>query len=748
MTNTLNSIQQAVDLFSLSKLNEAVDILTRIVNENKKVYDAFNFLGIIKLHQKDYNSALKYFLKVTEINPSHLIAMYNLGLTYQNLNNPDKAIINYSKVLKRQPDYMDALNNLGLIYKDKKEYKLAENYFIKVINLYPNNAKAWNNLANLSLEKEKYDEAVGAYKKAIEIEPSNPDYYYNLATAYLKINHFEESIQNLKKTLELAPDHLQAINNLGIAYNRSGDFDKAMDIYRNMSDKKISFSEILINKANSLKQSNELENAIRIYEEILNSEPENKTALFNLSEIYHQLGREREADELISRITSVRENKVALFSNLALAKMKQKNFDGAVTLCKRALSIDSNTVVKYNLAHIQLLMGNFEEGWQNYEARTGREDFVKRKFSKPELVNQKIAGKTIYVYDEQGLGDSIQFVRYLKLLKEKGCRIIFECDHRLIYLFCNLKCCDEIIPRKNFDEPAVNYDYHISLLSLPLYFNTKKDSIPHDLPYLEANKELVSELSAVINKKNIFNVGIVWAGNPKHTNDTNRSCSLENFERLLNITGTRFFSLQKGEAVKQISEKNLLVVDLDSKGLSTYAHTAAIIENLDLIISVDTSVAHLAGAMGKKVWVLLPYIPDWRWLLDRNDSPWYPTMKLFRQLKPESWKEVFDKVIGELQNEITNSNNGLVIQNSHAENSLNNLIQDKTKSSNDTLYLGLSSGENYGWGVCSKYLIKELPKFINIKNADELNPSEKINGIFFNALIDINFNPLYPNREK
>jgi tetratricopeptide (TPR) repeat protein len=651
MTNAIDSYHRAVDLFSSSGVDEAGEILNGIINKNENDSDALKTLGIIKLNQKDYKSAAFLFEKVIELDP-HPVSFYNLGLAYQYLNEAEKAIVCYDKALDLCHNYPDALNNLALIYKSKKEYQKAEDYFIKIVDLDNSNAKAWNNLANLFLETEKYDKAVEAYKNAIEIEPSNADYYYNLATSFLKINSYEASILNLKKTLELNPQHLQALNNLGIAYSKSGDFDNAMEIYKKISDKETPESEILLNKANELEQNNEFEKAIGIYEEIINSEPENKSALFKLSEIYNLLGKKNEAVELISRIKKSKDNKVAILTNLALAKMKQKCFNESVGLCKRALLIDSNTVVKYNLAHIQLLMENYEEGWQNYEARMEREEFVKREFSKPGLANQDVKGKTILVYDEQGLGDSIQFVRYLKLLKEKGCRIIYECDPRLVYLFLNLKYCDEIIPRKNFDEPVVNYDYHISLLSLPLYFNTTVDSIPNNVPYLHANKDLASELSTVIKRNNIYNVGFVWAGNPNHTNDNNRSCSLENFGKLISIEGVRYYSLQKGEPVKKLKEKNLPVIDLDSKGLTTFAHTAAVIENLDLVISVDTSVAHLAGAMGKKVWVLLPYIPDWRWLMERNDSPWYPTMRLFRQSKPGNWEDVFDDVLKELQKEI------------------------------------------------------------------------------------------------
>ncbi len=616
--------QEAVNLFTASKFEEAERILINFTCENQLDYDAYNFLGIIKLNQKDYETAVLYLGKVMLLNPGHITAAYNLGLAYQHLHDLDEAIHWYEYCLGLDPNYFNSLLNLACIYKAKKKPSTSETYLKKIIELDPGNGDAWNNIASILLDTGRTIEALEAYKKAITCNPMNPDYYTNAAAACIKLNYAEESVNYLRKAFESSTDFCS----------------------------------------------------------------------------------KNEISELLAKVTS-NENTAALITNLAVEKAGRKQFQEAVELCIRALSIDENHLIRYNLAHIQLLNGQYEEGWINYEARKERKDFIKRVLKGDELKDLEITGKTIFVYDEQGLGDSIHFVRYLELLKKKGCKIVFECDPRLYFLYRDLTFCDIIIPRSSYtSEPGIPYDYQISLLSLPLYFNTNLTSIPCKIPYLNAHSELSAALGKAVRENRAYKIGIAWAGNPKHTNDKNRSCTLKDFKRLLEIDGTFFCSLQKGEPVKQIKKIALPILDLDSKGLNDFAQTAAMIENLDLVISVDTSVAHLAGAMGKKVWLLLPFIPDWRWLTEGETTQWYPTMRLFRQSEPGNWREVFEKIERELKNEIVKSHR--LMDNSGS----NKQIVKEKRPGHDVLYLGLSSGENFGWGVCSKYLRKELRNFI------------------------------------
>ncbi|MDP3683758.1 MAG: glycosyltransferase, partial [Ignavibacteria bacterium] len=270
----------------------------------------------------------------------------------------------------------------------------------------------------------------------------------------------------------------------------------------------------------------------------------------------------------------------------------------------------------------------------------------------------------------------------------------------------------------------------ISLLSLPRYFKTSHASIPNDNPYIFPDKNLVNKWKAVLGENKKVKVGLVWAGNPHHTRDKHRSIELVEFSSLLSTEGVEFFSLQK------FMQDNLVDKSVEHKGITkleieTFADTAAIIENLDLVISVDTSVAHLAGAMGKSVWNLIYHYPDWRWSLESSTTPWYPAMKLFRQSIPMEWKSVLNKVKQELQLFVQQKNNA------------------KKEKEDKILYAGLANGNNFGWGVCSNYLKRELSKKIKLINIDEdevARNSSAVYGTVLHALVDIDMNSLFQVR--
>jgi ADP-heptose:LPS heptosyltransferase len=254
-----------------------------------------------------------------------------------------------------------------------------------------------------------------------------------------------------------------------------------------------------------------------------------------------------------------------------------------------------------------------------------------------------LEGKKILILSEQGFGDTINFIRFFPLIKEKKGYIILECKKELRKLFEDSFKIDEVVEKKGDFAPNVNFDFYIHLMSLPRIFGTNLSNIPNRFPYLFADKELAKKFKSQFDKDH-FNVGVVWAGNPEQVNDKKRSTKFEKFKILKDISKVKLYSLQKGEAAKELDN---WAVDLSDQ-INCFADTAAIIDNLDLIITVDTSVAHLAGAMGKRVWILLAFSSDWRWLLDRRDSPWYPSAKLFRQPKLGDWDSVFDEVRKEL----------------------------------------------------------------------------------------------------
>ena len=342
------------------------------------------------------------------------------------------------------------------------------------------------------------------------------------------------------------------------------------------------------------------------------------------------------------------------WNNLALVHKNEAEWDKAIACFGESIRLKSDLAAAYwNRSFVHLLHGRFREGWQDYEWRfrlpNWRRIYPYRP-RQPRWDGTADPNLTVLVHDEQGLGDTLQFVRYLPEVRRRCGRVILETRRELIPLLKDSAGIDEIVARPEDERmPGVTADLHVPLMSLPLIFGTTGDTVPAEVPYIRPDALKSSAWAARIDGPGL-KVGLVWAGRPEHQNDRNRSCRLETFLPLARIPGVRLYSLQKGPAESQIADSALrdAIVHLGPE-LHDFSDTAAALSHLDLLVSVDTSVAHLAGAMARPVWVLLPNIPDWRWMLDRDDSPWYPTMRLFRQTGISTWSPLADKVAAELR---------------------------------------------------------------------------------------------------
>ncbi len=449
-----------------------------------------------------------------------------------------------------------------------------------------------------------------------------------------------------------------------------------------MSEKEISIKEAL---DLAVKKHNEgkLIEAKNIYEKILAVFPDNSNALHLLGLIEYQQGNYKDAIYKIEKAIKVLPESAIYYGNLGMIydslgdyeaseryfekalqldphynkassahynlgifNVNKMNFREALEHYNSAIQIDKNFYDCYwNRGLLLLLLGIFKEGWEDYEFRFKKKSPTDtRHLSGSRWEGCSLEGKRILVIAEQGFGDCIQFVRYLDLIKKNGGHIILECKKELKSLFECLTSVDEFIEKGEKDITKLNYDYYIHLMSLPYLFKTNLNNIIDNTPYIKAKAELVQKFKSEMNREG-FKVGIVWSGNPNQDKNDSRSIPYEKFKVLKNISGIELYSLQKGNARKEADDG---IIDLSEK-INDFADTAAIIENLDLVITVDTSVAHLAGAMGKETWVLLSSIPDWRWMLNRKDSPWYKSIRLFRQSKQGDWDSVFEEVTRELR---------------------------------------------------------------------------------------------------
>jgi len=300
----------------------------------------------------------------------------------------------------------------------------------------------------------------------------------------------------------------------------------------------------------------------------------------------------------------------------------------------------------WSLALIHLSRGEFEQGWHHYEWRWRVKELrMRRRTEAPQWDGGPLDGRTILLHNEQGFGDTIQFVRYLPEVIRRGGKIILACQRELFSLLESMPQIHQCVPN---DQPAPAHDVCCPLLGLPGLFKTRLDNIPADIPYLKADPARSARWRDRLPHDGRKKIGLVWAGRPAHPNDLNRSVTLQSLAPLAEVAHAHFISLQTGQAARQTSSAPMPLTNWSDE-LTDFAETAALIANLDQVICVDTAVAHLAGAMGKPVWVLLPFISDWRWMVGRHDSPWYPTMRLFRQQRVGDWQSPIARLAQELQ---------------------------------------------------------------------------------------------------
>lgn len=432
-------------------------------------------------------------------------------------------------------------------------------------------------------------------------------------------------------------------------------------------------------------QAGRLQEAEALYRQILQAQPNHPGAHHLLGMIAYQVGKHDIAVEYVKRAIALNPAVAEFHNNLGTVYLdtdrieaarphlatalqlqpdyvearynmgnllrNEGKFEEAVAQYRQALKLKPDYAgAHWNLSLVLLLTGHFAEGWQEHEWRWEAEVGKpwKRNFPQPLWDGADISGRTILLHAEQGFGDALQFVRYVPLVAKRGARVVLECQPELKALFKSVKGVKVLVAK---GEPLPAFDVHAPLLSLPGIFGTTLETVPAPVSYLAANPKLAAAWRARMDGgRDTFKVGLAWAGNPVQGNNRNRSASLSLFAPLGKVEGVTFYSLQKGEAAQQTltPPKGMAVIDLTAE-LKDFADTAALISNLDLVVTVDTAVAHLAGAMGKPGWTLLTFSPDWRWLLERGDCPWYPTMRLFRQERPGDWPGVVARAAEALQ---------------------------------------------------------------------------------------------------
>jgi tetratricopeptide (TPR) repeat protein len=523
-----------------------------------------------------------------------------------------------SRAIRREPKPF-YLRSLGTTLLNQGRHEEALKVFDKAVQLKPDDADLWRNLGDVLVQVERPDNAILSFQRALTLNPRHWDAANRCALLLYQSERFEEALVHFDLCDQLQPDHFPTL------------YMRAFTLYK-------------------LKR---FEEALAENHRALALDPTNADACNNIGNVLRSLGRNEEALPWYDRALELRPSFAGTITNKAVSLVELHRFDEAFAAYHRARAMDpGHAPAEWNLALLQMLTGNFETGWAGREARWKALPKNVPKFSEPTWLGEgSIAGKTILLHTDEGLGDSIQFSRYVPMVAARGARVILVIEEALYPLLSRLTGVSQCLPRSAGVLPE--FDLHCPLSSLPLAFGTRLDSIPAEKSYLPSPPaDRVRAWDERLGPHDRFRVGLVWSGNPRHNNDRNRSVPLGMLTRLLDVDAD-FVSLQKDP--RPDDKATLLgrtdIVDLTAH-LADFAETAALIACLDLVITVDTSVAHLSGALGCPTWILLPYTPDYRWLLDRDDSPWYPTVRLFRQSETRDYAGVLDRVRDELRTRV------------------------------------------------------------------------------------------------
>ena len=551
----------------------------------------------------------------------------------------------YREILTLDKKHSVALFLLGRLYLALGREADAEPLLKQVVQQHPDQHEARFLLGNALLTLGFPEKAISHYQFLIRLDNRRTDTLNNLGVALQQIGKLQEAEDVLRRVLCIN-ESAKAYFNLGNLLCHAKKADEAQEAYRSALTLDPDNTEVLNNLGTLFYTQGKHEDAAWCYRQATLRKPDFLIAHLNLGNVFREGGKSREAIGAYRRVLALDPFHASahLFQGMELFALGQ--LAGAIASYRKSLSLEpDNAAAHNNLGIALLLQGNYVEGWKEYESRLQCGGAGVPTLVEPIWRGEEKPGKTLLIMAEQGAGDTLQFIRYVGLIRSKFRRVTVACQKGLGRLLEESGVADTVEEYDSSDPMTPDYDACTVLMSLPLLSGNLLPYTP-PLPYLKAKATRVNEWQKRLVEVAGKRVGITWSGNPDHFNDANRSCPLRLLVPLSEIHGISLVSLQTGKEGECPAVSTLAHTVLPF--LTDYAETAAAIQNLDLVITVDTSVAHLAGALGKPVWLLLPFLPDWRWGLGGDCTPWYPTMRLFRQPRPGDWRTVMAKVRAEL----------------------------------------------------------------------------------------------------
>lgn len=628
---------------SAGQLAMAEQCYRQVLAKDPRHVDSLHLLGVIGHQAGQHSAAAELIRKAIQMNGRDASYHCNLGSVLQAMGRPREAVVSYERALKLNRDHAEAHSNLGNVLQALGKPDEAAAHYRRALAVRPNDPQIHNNFANSLQALYRPEEAVTHYMKALALRPEYAEAHNNIGNVLLSLNRLNEAVEHYGFALTLQPHYPEARNNLGNALEALGRLEEAAASYREALALMPHYAEAHNNLGNVLSSQGKFEEAAAQCGQALALNPSYAAAHNNLGNVFQSLGQLGEAAACYAKALALRPNYAEACMNLGNVFQSQGKLKEAISQYEQALAIKPNYAQAHmNKALTELLGGDLVSGWRGHEWRwrINRPFSPRLTLSQPQWRGEQLNGARILLHAEQGLGDCIQFLRYLPMVEAAGGAVVLEIPEPLRRLAALLPNIEQIVVS---GEPRPPIDWHCPLMSLPLAFGTSLDTIPAQVPYLSVPTEAQKKGVAPPWPTEGLRVGLAWAGNPKHLKDRFRSIPFSMIEPLLQTKGVHFFSLQAGKAAGDLSACSGTITDL-APAIADMADTAALIAQLDLVISADTSVAHLAGALGKPVWLLLPYDADWRWLMHREDSPWYPTARLFRQTSPGDWHGVVARV--------------------------------------------------------------------------------------------------------
>lgn len=629
---------EALRLHQTERFGEATELYMSALALSPDQPDGNRLYGTLCLQTGHFDDAERYLRRALAAAPDNAETLSNLGAVLIHTGRPADAVPCLEKSIALHPDFPDALSNLGEALRQTGDRASAHMMLSRALALDSKHANAFFNLGVLNADERDYPGAIQCFEQTLALFPGHQAAQRQLANAHIILGHYPEAEVLCRNILAADPEAHEVRCALTSILTSAGYLEEACEQIDIILAAVPDHPRALVCLGNVLRQAGRLEEALNLFERLISLGQEEPRALGGVVDIHIAMGDFEGALKLAQEAVRRFPEEGLLYLDLGVAQEKLCRPHDACDSYRTGLRfLPDHPALHFNLGTQLLLLGRFDEGWREYEWRTRLAVWGIRPSSQNYWRGEPLGGKSLVVEAEQGAGDTLQFVRLLPVLAARDIHVVLECQPSLRRLLENA---DGIAELREAGPPSQkDGEWQTSLLSLPGILGISADTIPSAVPYLKAPEKDIEAWRERLKADRGYRVGIAWSGNPQHINDANRSCPLSCFAPLFEIQGASFYSLQPGGGSALRSEPTTRrVIDL-TDSIGDFADTAALLMNMDLVISVDTSVAHLAGALAKPVWTLLPFAPDWRWQTQRTDSPWYPSMRLFRQHKPRSWQE-------------------------------------------------------------------------------------------------------------